>query len=180
MSSSDNEFYINLLSNGSMQFYPDNKTTSFTTELPKTINLPGDWVVGLAEFQFPCSILTVNEFENKVKITTLKHTPTPLKHTSTHLIDMVPLDPAKTHERRFQPNETLDFYEEVVISIPPGIYPQKNLLLLALNENSELKKRKIEFGASQYDEIEMKCDDMDILSVKLSPKTSTTARIQSQ
>ena len=46
-------FYLTLPSNSSLQFYPENTLTHFTTHLPHTINLQGQWEVGLAEIQYP-------------------------------------------------------------------------------------------------------------------------------
>lgn len=47
------QFYITLPSNSSMQFFPDNRTCCFITQLPRTIQLTGDWEVGLAEIHYP-------------------------------------------------------------------------------------------------------------------------------
>lgn len=60
----DNSFYITLLSNSSVSYFPNNMTSSFFTKLPKTIKLEGEWVVGLSEFHFPCTMLNVQEHEN--------------------------------------------------------------------------------------------------------------------
>ena len=47
------EFYLTLPSNSSMEYYPENTLTSFTTRLPNSISLEGDWDVGLVEIQYP-------------------------------------------------------------------------------------------------------------------------------
>ena len=47
------EFYLTLPSNSSMKYYPENTLTSFTTRLPNSIRLEGDWDVGLVEIQYP-------------------------------------------------------------------------------------------------------------------------------
>lgn len=62
------EFHLTLLSNSSMNYFPDNKTTSFSTQLPKSLHLDGEWVVGLTEFQFPCSLESVSETSNIIYI----------------------------------------------------------------------------------------------------------------
>ena len=46
-------FYLTLPSNSSMSYYEDNTLASFTTRLPNTIDLEGDWEVGLVEIQYP-------------------------------------------------------------------------------------------------------------------------------
>ena len=47
------DFYLTLPSNSSMSYYEDNTLISFTTRLPNTIDLEGDWEVGLVEIQYP-------------------------------------------------------------------------------------------------------------------------------
>lgn len=56
-----NQFYLTLLSNSSMQYFPENTTTRFSTQLPRVIQLSGEWVVGLVEFQYPSTFLSVSE-----------------------------------------------------------------------------------------------------------------------
>ena len=46
-------FYLTLPSNNSLQFYPQNTVTEFTTQLAQSPNLQGQWEVGLAELQYP-------------------------------------------------------------------------------------------------------------------------------
>ena len=52
-------FYMTLPSNSSQEFFPDNTLTEFTTKLPSTIELTGEWEVGLAEMMFPRSWYTI-------------------------------------------------------------------------------------------------------------------------
>lgn len=47
------DFYLTLPSNSSMNYYPDNTLTDYITLLPNTIDLEGDWEVGLVEIQYP-------------------------------------------------------------------------------------------------------------------------------
>ena len=46
-------FYLTLPSNSSLQLYPRNTLTHFTTQLAKDIDLQGQWEVGLSEIQYP-------------------------------------------------------------------------------------------------------------------------------
>ena len=48
----ESEFYVTLPSNSSMQYFPDNKTLNFVTELSRTL-LDGEWELGLAEIDYP-------------------------------------------------------------------------------------------------------------------------------
>jgi len=52
-------FYLTLPSNSSQQFFPENTLTEFTTKLSSTIELNGEWEVGLAEIMFPRSWYTI-------------------------------------------------------------------------------------------------------------------------
>lgn len=61
---SSNNFYLTLPSNSSISYFPDNKTTHFTTKLPRAIKLEGEWSVGIVEFQYPCTMFTVQEHNN--------------------------------------------------------------------------------------------------------------------
>lgn len=47
-----NEFYLTLLSNSSMNYFPNNTLAHFQTKLPRKITLASNWVVGLAEISF--------------------------------------------------------------------------------------------------------------------------------
>ena len=58
--------YVTLLSNSSMQYFPQNTLTSFNTKLAKAI-IPDDskWEVALAEISFPKSWINVLKGEMK-------------------------------------------------------------------------------------------------------------------
>lgn len=62
-------FYLTLPSNSSMSYFPENRTTNFCTKLPKSIKLEGEWYVGIVEFQYPCTMFTVQDHENIVYVT---------------------------------------------------------------------------------------------------------------
>lgn len=53
MLSDTNEFFIDVVSNGSMDTYPDNTLSKFINKLPQTIHLEGEWVVGVHEIFYP-------------------------------------------------------------------------------------------------------------------------------
>ena len=46
------DFYLTLPSNASMKMYPDNTLTHYITDLPRLIDLTGEWECGLAEIQY--------------------------------------------------------------------------------------------------------------------------------
>ena len=50
--------FLVLPSNSSIQVFPDNKTSDFKVQLPKSVSLEGSWECGLAEIQYPRSWYT--------------------------------------------------------------------------------------------------------------------------
>ena len=61
-------FYLTLPSNSSEQYFPDNTMTEFTTKLASTIDLTGEWEVGLAEIMFPRSWYTIPKKGLKIQV----------------------------------------------------------------------------------------------------------------
>lgn len=61
-------FFITLVSNSSMNIFPENKTSSFTVLLPEKISLKGDWCVAVAEIHYNYNFFNVNDQNNKIKL----------------------------------------------------------------------------------------------------------------
>ena len=51
--------FLVLPSNSSIDVFPDNKTSDFKVQLPKSVSLEGSWECGLAEIQYPQSWYTI-------------------------------------------------------------------------------------------------------------------------
>ncbi len=49
----DTEFQLTLPSNSSVEYYPNNKATDFTTKLQTSISLEGEWEAALIDIQYP-------------------------------------------------------------------------------------------------------------------------------
>ena len=64
----ESELYVMLPSNSSTQYFPDNKTSNFLTKLPRTLQLDGEWEVGLAEIDYPHTWYNIREGKNSVEI----------------------------------------------------------------------------------------------------------------
>ena len=47
------DFYLTLPSNASMKMYPDITLAHYITDLPRRVDLTGEWECGLAEIQYP-------------------------------------------------------------------------------------------------------------------------------
>ena len=60
----DDQFQIVLPSNSSMKFFPDNKPNDFTTKLPLTYKLAGDYEAALIDLQYPYSDQNFQESVN--------------------------------------------------------------------------------------------------------------------
>ena len=64
----ESEFYVTLPSNRSVQYFLDNKTSNFVTKLSRTLQLDGEWEVGLAEIVYPHTWCNIREGKNSVEI----------------------------------------------------------------------------------------------------------------
>lgn len=65
---------MTLLSNSSMDYYPVNRTSSFTVQLPKYMYLQGVWEVALVEIQYPYTFSNVEEGQNEIHLETIEIT----------------------------------------------------------------------------------------------------------
>ena len=59
MNVTDREFQITLPSNASMELYPENEATNYTTKLCYPLNLEGNWEVALVDLQYPIEMANV-------------------------------------------------------------------------------------------------------------------------
>lgn len=67
-------FYMTLLSNSSLDYYPENRTNSFTVQLPRYMYLEGQWEVALVEIQYPYTFSNVEPGQNEIQIETMEIT----------------------------------------------------------------------------------------------------------
>ena len=58
--SRDAHFYLTLPSNASTDIFPNNKTTSYRTKLPETIDLEGEWEVSVYSIIYPNTWYTLD------------------------------------------------------------------------------------------------------------------------
>lgn len=57
-------FYITLISDSSLSFFPNNKISQFTTQLPSPINLNGEWEMALVDLIYPHAWYNVRKDNN--------------------------------------------------------------------------------------------------------------------
>ena len=74
VSSGGNDMTLNLISNASMETFPGNKLSSFTTLLATPMTLSGDWRVALLDIWWPALVCNVTEG----KITVSRSVPNPV------------------------------------------------------------------------------------------------------
>lgn len=150
----EDSFFVTLLSDSSKSYYPTNTTASFITKLPKSIKLEGEWVVGIAEFHYPCTMLNVQEHENVLYITRK------IK---------IPEDVATTTNETTEGKSTVEFKSH----IPATTYDNVDHILEALNSNALIKDQVV----FEYNKISKlvsvrKLNNCDITSIFTSPKLS--------
>lgn len=63
------DFFITLISNSSLNYYPQNTTSNFSVQLPKKIELNDEWRVGLAEIHYNYNFFNIAENSNTFYIT---------------------------------------------------------------------------------------------------------------
>ncbi|KAF2892091.1 hypothetical protein ILUMI_14082 [Ignelater luminosus] len=130
------EFYLTLLSNSSMNYFPDNKTTKFSTQLPKRIRLTGQWVVGIAEIQYPCSILSVSDTDNLIYYRVQYHD----EYCKEDYIEKM----LKNAGNCFKENETCMVYNDkrawYVFRISAGDYENILSIIQVINQHEVIKK----------------------------------------
>jgi len=59
------QFFVTLPSDSSMKCYPENTVAKFTTKLPQSLTLEGEYEVGLAELIYPQTWYNINNFDAK-------------------------------------------------------------------------------------------------------------------
>lgn len=129
----ENEFYLTLLSNSSMKYFSNNTTTKFITQLHKRIRLSGNWVVGIAEIQYPCSFLAVSAADNLIYYRTTP--PDPEEKSIEELLN--------TASKYFNDDDEQVLYKNNdwnVLRIPAGNYESINGIIATINTHELLKK----------------------------------------
>lgn len=112
------EFYVTLPSNSSMDIYPDNSISHFTTEMRETINLEDNYEVALVEISMPTRWQNVEE-DYFIRFTA-------------HAVSD-DLDPAN-------PIFSTEYFKE---KVDPAFYERPQQLVRALNKTWESMSRMI-------------------------------------
>lgn len=127
---------MTLLSNSSMKYYPENKTSTFTVQLPRYMYLDGNWEVAMTEIQYPYTFMNVEDGENEIQLETYEITDELIKWRLN-----------KSHDKGPAPLKSLIF---INTSILPGYYADIKDVIAAINSeiNKETKQATyFEFNA---------------------------------
>lgn len=57
-------FYVTLISDSSKNFFPENKISQFTTQLPSAVDLNAEWEVALVDFMYPHTWYNIGKDNN--------------------------------------------------------------------------------------------------------------------
>lgn len=119
------DFYIVLLSNSSMPYYPQNTTSHFITKLPQHINLTGEWAVALIDINFPLNFQNVSKNEENRRVTYGRSGLSSLEEIDGGIF----ITQTSSGPEVNAPEVTGEF------CVPPGIYNDLSELLKELNSN---------------------------------------------
>ncbi|XP_067121503.1 uncharacterized protein [Centruroides vittatus] len=84
-------FYVTLISTASMDFFPNNTQSSFTSKINPPINLSGSWEVALSQIIIPRSWFNISSENNEYVITTRETRSFRVK--AENLSTLIPLHP---------------------------------------------------------------------------------------
>ena len=146
----NDQFFLVLPSNSSMNIYPENKTSGYKVQLPHDLNLDVmKWEVGLSEIQLPNTFYNIREGHNTIikvyKDLVLNdldvlHKAEKDREKKKKLLDIMEL-------LSNQPENTkVDYYQP--ISITPGLYQDIDEIIKALmnyERRKNLQKIKYNF-----------------------------------
>lgn len=149
-------FYVTLLSNSSMNIYPENKTSGFTVQIPRNVILTSDWEVALAEIQYPYSFFTVQKGENFLEIKTFVQTKEYVQSDGKTLPTAQSV--GKTLSTTQSDGKTLPTTQSTppsiftwsLLEITPGFYNDIKELISAVNSAIGKKTKQTDFF--QFDE----------------------------
>ena len=123
-------FTIELVSNASGEFFPNNTLSSFTNFLPEQVNLEGQWEVAISEISYPSMYQNITEgyfkfFDEKLSKSTSTYNLEPGLYPST--TDIVKAINTLIHER--------NIHNETCITVKVSRRTQKVVIMLA-NDSS--------------------------------------------
>lgn len=110
-------FYMTLLSNSSMDYFPLNKTSLFTVQLPRYMHLDGNWEVALTEIQYPYTFSNVEDGQTEIQLETIE-------------ITEAFIDWWDKNERTSPPFEAIWSSHDII----PGFYTKINDIIDTVNE----------------------------------------------
>lgn len=139
------------MSNSSLNYYSENKTSGFTVHLPQKIQLTGEWVVALAELHYPYNFFNVSIEENLISVAYNAESP-----LSEELLNSV--EKSRYTESR----------------ISPGFYKSIDCVLKAVNNELSLATGSEILSLNELDGRTVvdvdKCLEANLKAITLSPR----------
>lgn len=132
------EFTINLISNASMETFPGNTLSCFTTLLPTPFTLSGEWQVALAEIAWPLVVqnVTIGEFSVAKKLPAPDRPEKIPERRPSRPGRISMIVPAAFGENRTPPKYTAPSTR----FLKPGCYPTVDCILSAILKSATGKK----------------------------------------
>lgn len=145
MDNKEFEYNLHLISNASMDVYPNNVTSEFTTKLSKELFLPGTWEVGMISASYHNNMVNVLENEGGILLEAFSHDPLetanncenspPIVFNHFQLPDLKGKDEGIAPPMPSDINKHCLFYLQAQFYLPtPGNYCTPNSFLDAVNE----------------------------------------------
>ena len=135
------DFYITLLSNSSMTYYPENTTSHFITKWPQHVTLEGEWLISLTEIQIPLTFQHISEKLGNNVLTFIREEKNVVlsKDKSPHL----------------------KIWKDINFNISSSLYEHLNDLLKEMNNFSKNSYLKFSRKSGGYVNIEQTCTCRD-------------------
>ena len=154
------EFYVVLPSDNSMNVFPQNKTTKFTSQLPRHLNLSGNWTVALTEIQYPQTFLHIPDSPDERTIV--------IGHGDIFSIFMIPSGVYKDINELLSVLNSKEFANHYRIELDAG-----NIIKISILCPEECKQRtksSFNFCATPEHVIKLGCNIEKILGFKPTKK----------
>lgn len=123
-----------------MKYYPDNTVTHYTTQLPKTLKMPGEWVVALTEIQFPRTFLHIDGSNNPNRLAHPIEASVSRQKLITDKNKRKLPPPSKSPDGNLLRSNTIVKPGKIQdVEIPAGLYASVQSLIDTINETNVFK-----------------------------------------
>ena len=162
------EFTLNLISNASLETFPGNKLSSFTTLLPTPVTLSGHWQVALLEISWPAMVRNITDGQITVsKIVPRPKSPPPHQSPSKNIPSRRPGVVSMRVSLQFRAvKPALTFTAPEVRYIKLGCYSSIDDIMEAIVKSATRNAKK-NYSRQQLSTIQMQHGDQQIFRGRL-------------